>query len=127
MAHSIFIDHYITSENALIQIENGSGVTGLATSLATTLTAYHYNIMSPSITASQNYPKTEIIDYSGGKKPYTINYLQQRFGVTAQKMTRPPATAATSTTAVTAQPDIVVIVGSDYASAQSRAAVSSTP
>jgi LCP family protein required for cell wall assembly len=127
MAHSIFIDHYITGENALIQIQNGSGVTGLAASVATTLTAYHYNVMNPPITASQTYAKTQIIDYTGGKKPYTINYLQQRFGVTAQKETRPPAAAATPTTPATQQPDIVVILGSDYASAQTAAGVSSTP
>ncbi len=121
LAHSIFVDHYITSENALVQVENGSNAAGLGSTVVTSLKASHYNVLPP-INAPSLYAKTEIIDYTGGKKPYTINYLQQRFGVTAVRQTRP---ANTST--ATASPDIVVIMGSDYASAQARSAVSSTP
>jgi LCP family protein required for cell wall assembly len=136
LAHSIFIDHYITSENALIQVQNGSGSAGLAAQVVTTLGAYHYNVM-PAATAATNVTKTVIYDYSGGKKPYTINYLQQRFGVKAIKMTgaplAPAAVAATTTTttpaatSTTQTPQIVIVLGSDYASTQSVTAVSSTP
>jgi LCP family protein required for cell wall assembly len=126
MAHSIFIDHYITSENALVQVQNASGSDGLAATVTATLKAYHYNVMTP-VTAPATATKTVIYDYLGGKKPYTINYLQQRFGVKAQKMTRPTAAPATPGTPAVQQPDIVVVLGSDYASAVTRAAVSSTP
>jgi LCP family protein required for cell wall assembly len=132
LAHSIFIDHYITSENALVQIQNGSGATGLGSTAMTSLKSSHYNVM-PAATAVLTYSKTIIYDYTGGKKPYTINYLEQRFGVRAQSGTpgqviaaAPPITPATATTA-TQTPQIVVILGTDYAGAQSATAVSSTP
>ena len=116
LAHSIFVDHYITTENAAIQIQNGSGVTGLAGKIVTSMKATHYNLMDP-VTAAQNYKQTYIYDYSNGKKPYTVNYLQQLFGVKAQKGSLTPTPAASQPADSTGQkPDIVIILGSDYAS-----------
>lgn len=107
LVKSLFVDHYITGENALIQIQNGSGVAGLATTVSNSLKSAHYNVGVP-VNADQEYTKTVIYDYTDGKKPYTINYLEQRFGVKAQKVKA--AVSADGTTA----PDIRIIIGSDY-------------
>jgi LCP family protein required for cell wall assembly len=133
MAHSIFVDHYITSENAVIQVQNGSGVVGLAGQVVTTLSAYHYNVLAAA-TAVTPVTQTVIYDYTNGKKPYTINYLQERFGVKAVKMTGAPLAPAPSTTASptttptsTQTPQIVIVLGSDYTGASATTAVSSSP
>ncbi len=111
---NIFVDHYITSENARIEIQNGSGITGLAGGVVTSLKAAHYNVLVPT-NADESYPKTVIYDYTNGKKPYTINYLEQRFGVKAQRTAAPsPSPVASPAAAVTTSPEIRIILGSDY-------------
>jgi LCP family protein required for cell wall assembly len=111
---NIFVDHYITDENARIEVQNGSGKTGIAGLVATSLKAAHYNVGDP-VNAPDILTKSVIYDYTNGKKPYTINYLEHRFGVKAQKMTAPTATPSTTTTAGTSTPpEIRIILGSDY-------------
>lgn len=109
--HSIFIDNYIKSENAAIEVQNGSSRTGLATTVGTSLRdTYKYNVVSMTTADNQNYPSTIIYDYSGGKKPYTLSYLETRFKVKARK-----ATAPTGETA-----DIRIIIGADYVPSSSN-------
>lgn len=103
LAHSIFADSYIKDENATIEVQNGTLQSGLATSVTTLLKSYNYNVVSTTTAPQQNYSHTVIYDYSGGKKPYTINYLEKRFGVRSQRATRGPS-----------DPDIRIILGSDY-------------
>ncbi|MBW4061820.1 LCP family protein [Candidatus Saccharibacteria bacterium] len=114
---NIFVDHYITNENAIVEVDNGSGVTGIAGTVVTSLKAAHYNVL-PAANADATYQTTVIYDYTNGKKPYTIKYLEDRFGVTAKKMTASPTPTATSTVAqaTTAQtPEIRIILGRDFA------------
>jgi LCP family protein required for cell wall assembly len=130
---NIFVDHYITDENARLEIQNGSGIIGLATRITQSLKSAHYNVMSP-VNAPNITTKTVIYDYTNGKKPYTINYLEERFGVKAVKTTLPPtvssspvATTAGNTSASLADvvvPEIRIILGSDY---QSTTQSSPTP
>lgn len=101
--HSIFVDHYITTENAAIQIQNGTTRSGLATAVAKMLKGYNYNITGAVSADNQNYPNTIIYDYTGGQKPYTIGYLENRFGVKAKRAT--PAAG---------DPEIRIILGSSY-------------
>ncbi len=109
---SIFVDGYIKQEAARIQVENGTAKTGLALSAANILKSYSYNIVSTVQADRATYTTTQIIDYSGGKKPYTIKYLEKRFGV---KATAAQSVAPASGTATTSQQaDISVIVGADY-------------
>lgn len=110
---NIFVNHYITEENARIEVQNGSGVTGVAGSLVASLTAAHYNML-PATNAVTNYPHTVVYDYTGGKKPYTIKYLEQRFGVTAQRMSLPSTSPTPSTSPSVGAPEIRIILGSDY-------------
>ncbi len=111
---NIFIDHYITDENARLEVQNGSGQTGVAAAVVTSLKAAHYNVLDPT-NAAVHYDKTVIYDYTNGKKPYTINYLERRFGVKAQVVAAPSVSPAPSPGAtVSAPPEIRIILGSDY-------------
>lgn len=104
---NIFVDHYITGENARIEVQNGSGVAGVGAKVVASLQAAHYNV-GQAVTADSVTAKTVIYDYTGGKKSYTINYLEKRFGVKAQKVAAPSASPGTVT------PEIRIIIGSDY-------------
>ncbi|HUD11085.1 MAG TPA: LCP family protein [Candidatus Saccharimonadia bacterium] len=112
---NIFVSGQLTSENALIQIQNGSGVTGLAAGVTASLLGDNLNVTSPS-NASGLYPDTVIYDYTDGKKPYTINYLESRFGVKASVESAPATTAVDGT--ATVAPDIRIILGSNYPASQ---------
>jgi polyisoprenyl-teichoic acid--peptidoglycan teichoic acid transferase len=109
---NISVDHFITDENARVEIQNGTGLTGVAAQVAKSLKAAHYNVLDPA-TAPQLYAKTVIYDYTGGKKPYTINYLERRFGVKATRVPSPSPTTDASGKAIVA-PEIRIILGSDY-------------
>ena len=103
----IFADHYITDEAAKLEVQNGSGTPGIAGTVVKSLLAAHYTVAAP-LNAPDHYSKTIIYDYTNGKKPYTINYLEQRFGVKAQKATAPANADGTI------PPEIRIIIGSDY-------------
>ncbi len=110
---NIFVDHYITDENAEIEIQNGSGTSGLAATVARSLKSAHYNVLEP-INAPEPVTETVIYDYTNGKKPYTINYLEQRFNVRAQKSVAPTPTVDPGTGAAGSTPEIRIILGSNY-------------
>jgi LCP family protein required for cell wall assembly len=113
MVKNIFVDHYIVDENARLDVQNGSGVAGIAGSVVKSLQAAHYHVGDPS-NADTHYTTTVLYDYTGGKKPYTINYLEQRFKVKVQKMPTPtPVVDATTGKAMLA-PEIRIILGSNY-------------
>ncbi len=114
---SIFVDGYIKQEAARIQVENGTMKVGLALSAANILKSYSYNVVSTVMADRATYATTQIIDYSAGKKPYTIKYLEKRFGVKAiaAQNVAPTASPATGVTVAPQKPDISVIVGADYA------------
>jgi LCP family protein required for cell wall assembly len=111
---NIFTDHYIVDENARIEVQNGSGILGLAATVVKSLLSAHYNVGDPVNAASQ-VTTTVIYDYTGGKKPYTINYLERRFGVKSIKASLPsPSPTPSTSAAAVAQPEIRIIIGSDY-------------
>lgn len=74
-------DGYILKENANISILNGTGVSGLASQKAEQLKGYGYNVGTVADAPTQSYGKTVVVDLTKGKKPYTKNYLEKRFGV----------------------------------------------
>lgn len=114
--HSIFADNYIKSEAAQIAIENSTYQNGLANQVTELLKSYNYTVISTS-NAQLKSTTTTIIDYTNGKKPYTIKYLENRFGVKASKAS-PPAGGSSANTGVSsesaAQPQIKLVLGSDY-------------
>ena len=116
---NIFVDHYITDENAVVEVQNGSGRAGVAATVVNSLKMAHYNVL-PAASAPAVATKTVIYDYTGGKKPYTIKYLETRFGVKAQKATLPSASPSASGSAADGQTvQIRIILGSDYQSTAS--------
>ena len=109
---NIFVDHYITDENARIEVRNGTSEWGLATSVVKSLQAAHYNVGAP-VNAASSVPTTVIYDYTNGSKPYTINYLEQRFGAKVQVESAPQASVNASDSSVP-PPQIRIILGNDY-------------
>lgn len=110
---SLFVDNYIKTENAKIEIQNGTTRAGLAATTAALLKGYAYNVIGITTADKTTYTSSVIYDYSGGKKPSTIKYLENRFKVKAVKATAPAATTAADGT-TTIVPDIRIIVGSNY-------------
>ncbi len=102
-AHSIFVDSYLKNEAANIDVQNGTQKNGLATTVGKMLKAYGYNITSMTTAADQNTATTVLYDYTGGKKPYTIKYLESRLNVKVK-----------TATPVSGDPDIRIILGNDY-------------
>jgi anionic cell wall polymer biosynthesis LytR-Cps2A-Psr (LCP) family protein len=100
--HSLFTDSYLKEEKAKIEIQDASGK-GLGAALAKQLLAYNYNVVN-TLKAPKTKPSTLIYDYSKGKKPYTLRYLEQRFRLQAQRLPRATGNEA----------DIVIIIGTDY-------------
>lgn len=76
-------DGYIKKENASIAVFNGSNIVGLAAKRATELKSYGYNITVVDNAPTKNYSQTTLVDLTGGKKKYTIHYLEQRLKVKA--------------------------------------------
>lgn len=106
-----FVDPHITAEHATVQVENGTTVAGLAGTLVASLAAAKYNVGTP-INAAAHYAQTQIIDYTGGKKPYTLSYLEHRLGVHAQEASIPANASGAS-------PQIRIILGQNYSTSQS--------
>jgi LCP family protein required for cell wall assembly len=73
-------DGYILKENAVITVLNGTGTPGLAGEKAEQLRSYGYNVGTVADAPTSDYGKTVIVDLTNGKKPYTKNYLEKRFG-----------------------------------------------
>lgn len=105
LAHSIFIDSYLKEENALVEVSAINAASSNA--IVKQLNVYNYNAVASTVPA-QAASKTRVIDYSGGKKPYTVQYLERRFKVKAESPTSQNGASQQSSV------DIGIIVGSDY-------------
>lgn len=99
-------DPYLAKENAVLAVLNGTGTPGLATSKADQLKSYGYNVTTVADAPTQDYTRTTLIDLTGGKKPFTKNYLEKRLGVKAVAKLPDPNIAAEGI-------DFVVILGTD--------------
>lgn len=102
-AHTVFPDAHIKEEAAQILVQNGTKTSGLANTLSKFLTGYGYSVLSATTADRTDYKVTELYDYSDGKKPYTIKYLELRFKVKAKRVTKGES-----------DPDIKLIAGADY-------------
>ncbi len=98
-------DPGFVSENAKVEVQNGTATAGVAAKAAKEIT---YDVVKTANAKTKDYTKTVIYDYSGGKVPNTLKALEAQFGVSASNL--PEKTVKQSASA-----DIVVIVGSDYA------------
>ncbi|MBI2797673.1 LCP family protein [Candidatus Saccharibacteria bacterium] len=106
---TLFVDGYIKAEGASVQIDNASSQSALAVKVASLLKSYGYNVIKT--VSADKVAKTAIVDCTNGGKPYTLQYLQNRFGVAPQACPQtgsgapPPA-------------DIRIILGGNYYQSQ---------
>lgn len=103
----IMVDGYIKDEAARISVLNGTTSPGVATNTGQLLRSYGYMVDKVDNASDQNYSRTVIFDY-GDKNPYTVRYLEQRFGVIAQRRSRPQHAEGV---------DIEIVIGRDYVEA----------
>lgn len=98
----------IWSEDSKVIIENGTITSGLAGKLENKLinSGVPIDILAIQNAKTKDYTTTQIIDYSGGKKPNTIKYFEDLFGV--------KSTPGDIKSKIGSE-DIVIIIGSDYA------------
>ena len=102
----IFADGYIKKEAATISLLNGSKSPNLTEIVAKELKSYNYNIVASGPAPTSTVKSTQIIDYSGGKKPYTISLLEKRLGVKATSAQPDPNAPVGA--------EIQIIIGADY-------------
>lgn len=103
---TIFADGYIKKEAATINLLNGTRSVSLTKLVSEDLKSYNYNIVSSGVAETNSVKSTQIIDYSDGKKPYTISLLEKRLGVKATVGQPDPNNPN--------QTDIQIIIGADY-------------
>jgi LCP family protein required for cell wall assembly len=100
-------DPYVLKENAKILVLNGTQTPGLATTLATSLETYGYNVIGVANAPSNDISSTTLYDLNS-KDPYTKNYLQQRFDQKAK-------TVLNDKSINTDGADFVIIIGTNEA------------
>lgn len=103
LAHEIFSDPYLTEENAKIEVLNASSKTGIANDVNKLLKSYGYNVVKVA-DSDKDLAETVIYDYSSGKKPFTTQFLANRFKA---KVISQPKDA-------TKNIDISVLLGENY-------------
>lgn len=101
--HQYFSDPYLASENAKIEISNASGIKGLGSEVSDLLTGYGYNITKVA-SSDKTFDRTMIYDYSGGKKPFTTQFLANRFSAEVKSQPKPSSSNI----------DISVVIGKNY-------------
>jgi LCP family protein required for cell wall assembly len=99
-------DGYLVKENSKLLVLNGTNVAGLASTKATELKSYNYNVIAASNAPTRAYAKTIVVDLTAGRDKYTKNYLEQRFKTTAVTAVPDPAILPNGA-------DFVIILGTD--------------
>jgi len=82
---SLFIDGYLKSESAKVEILNGNAPVSEVYAVSGVLKSLGYNVIKTTPAQTGNDGKTIIKDYTNGKKPYTLKYLENRFNVKSVK------------------------------------------
>lgn len=101
----LFVDGYIKSEAAKVEIRNYNTSPSKAYALSVMLKSLGYNVIKTSATQEGGDSKTTISDFTNGSKPYTLKYLENRLKVNSQKSDKNENGA-----------DIVISLGVDYES-----------
>lgn len=105
-AHELFIDTYITDENARVLVLAGTKNTNAAKKLGSMLKSYNYNVIKIDNASKLDYKNTIIYDNTKGSKPYTLEFLKKRL----EKLSLRPEIKQSSEY----DADIIIIIGSDY-------------
>lgn len=125
-ARSNMIDPYLKKEGPKVAVYNGSGRTGMATTVGDVLASYGYKVLTKE-TSSSTQNKTLIIRINKTtKRPFTERFLSVRFGTVVTTSLPsgivPAATTSASssnsssstTTASTPQPDYIIVLGANF-------------
>ena len=104
--HTTLKDSYLVNEHAQVTVLNGSSKEGLATVKANELKSYGYNVTQVGNAPTRTYAKTVIVDFTKGTDKYTLNYLQNRYGVHAVNLAPDPTIQRNGA-------DFIVILGND--------------
>lgn len=103
-------DGFIIKENSAITVLNGTSISGKATNEGEDLKSFGYNVIGVGNTPKLSFNQTQLIDLTGGKDKYTLNYLEQRFGV--------KATSQLPGTIQAGQSDFILILGTNETSSR---------
>lgn len=110
-----FSDPMLAKEAARISVENGTTTGGMARKVSLLLTAK--GLVVPDLASAKNqgtYPTTTIIDYTGGRKPRTIELIKTTLGLGSAAVTQGDPAQAPLAVSTDGKPlDIVVIAGDD--------------
>ena len=113
IVQALFSDQQLLEEQAVVEVQNGTGEVGMADSTVKLLTNLGFPQQSLIAAAAPNgdvFPKTSIVDFSGQKKGYTLQKLADWLRVPAERIRQ--ATAADEGLR-TSGADILVLLGSD--------------
>lgn len=100
-------DGYLAKEDAPVLVLNGTNTPGLGTQQADVLASYGYKVLPAGDAPTKNYTNTTIIDLTHGKKPYTANYLKNRYNVSKIQTKLPDSTIPSQNA------EFVIILGQD--------------
>lgn len=125
-ARNNMIDPYLKKEAPEVAVYNGTGRSGLATTVGDVLASYGYKVLVKE-TSQTTQSKTLIIRMDKQtKRPFTERFLSVRFGtiisstlpsgvVPASTTTSTNSTTTNSTTTTsTPQPDYIIILGANF-------------
>lgn len=118
--NNVFVVGPVWKEEPTVVIQNGTTTVGVAKKLSDQITNGKYgdliDILALTNAPTRDYTTSQIIDYTGGKKPATAAYLQSLVGVA------PTTSAKTAAGKAAVGPaDFVIILGTDYVAKTSTA------
>jgi LCP family protein required for cell wall assembly len=102
---TLMVDSYIKSEAAKVSVLNGTTQAGLARETADLLRSYGYDVVNVDNASNQKYTQTVIFNHAGDENPYTLRYLEKRFGAAAKRRQLTEQNSAY---------DIEIVLGRDY-------------
>jgi LCP family protein required for cell wall assembly len=100
-------DPYVIQEHAKVLVLNGTNVSGLATNLASQLTADGYDVIGAGNTPNAGFTQTSLVDLNS-KDKYTDAYLEKKLNVKSAK-------ALPVNNIATEGADFVIIIGANEA------------
>ena len=100
---SLLIDGYLKDEKAKITINNSSAAISEVYTVSGVLKSLGYNVIKTASAKTAGDGKTTLKDFTKGSKPYTIKYLENRFGIKASQVERNDN-----------ESDIIITLGENY-------------
>lgn len=121
MMNNIFNIGLIKQDGAKIEIQNGTETPGLAYWTTVYLERLGYHVIKYGNAAATNFQKSVIYDLTDGEKKKTLKWLKEELLAYAAKplpddlQKQYPNLNATSTAPVVNRPDLIVILGNNFA------------